>query len=374
MSLIDNQKSEIIKRADAALLTDPAHITDNASPQSAGGKHDYFSQADYSWPNPDTPDGLPYINRDGQSYPGAFFGHRKALRSMKARVTNFTAAYLFTKDAKYAKAAARWLKAFFLDEETLMNPSLLYAQAVLGICTGRGIGIIDTLHLIDIPAAVDILWDNNQMEKDIYNGIKAWFSAYLDWLCTHQYGIDEMNWSNNHSVCWHVQAAVFARFTGNNAILEMCVDHYKNVLLPEQMAQDGSFPRELARTKPYGYSIFVIDNMATLCYVLSKPKDNLWEYTLPDGRNIKKGLDFLYPYLVDRNTWPFEADIAHFDAWPTAMSFMLFAAMAFNEDKWKDKWIKLYSSLNNDPDNDEVIRNTAISLPFLWCERMPPNQ
>ena len=362
LSVEETQKTAIIGRADAALAARPAHITDSVAPNSAGGRHDFFSQADYAWPNPDTADGLPFVSRDGETYPGAFFDHRKAMRAMRTNVANFTAAYLFTKDPKYAKAAETWIKEFFLDKETMMNPSLLYSQAVLGVCTGRGIGIIDTLHLIDVPVAADILLENGQMDKSVYEGLKSWFAAYLNWMCTHQYGIDEMNWFNNHSVCWHVQAAAFACFTGNNDVLQMCVDHYKNAILPGQMADDGSFPKELTRTKPYGYSIFIVDNMATLCYLLSTETENLWDFTLADGRSVKKGLDYLYPYLNDKTKWPHRTDIAHHEDWPVAMSFMLFAAASYDEDKW----LELYSRLSKYSENYEVRRNTAIRVPYLW--------
>jgi hypothetical protein len=128
------------------------------------------------------------------------------------------------------------------------------------------------------------------------------------------------------------------------------------------MAVDGSFPLELERTKPYGYSIFVVDNLATLCYLLSAPKDNLWEFSLPDGRGMKKGLDYLYPFLENKTIWPHKHDIACYDEWPIAMSFMLFAAASYGEKKWLD----LYSRLEKFSNNDEVRRNTAIRLPWLW--------
>ncbi|MCL2833331.1 MAG: alginate lyase family protein [Treponema sp.] len=353
---------EIIKRADSALTAKPRHITDSIAAGSAGGIHEFYSQADYAWPNPDTADGLPFVNRDGQSYPGAFFDHRKAMRSMRTNVSNFTAAYLLTKDKKYSQAACVWLKEFFLDDATYMEPSLLYSQAVSGVCTGRGIGIIDTLHLIDIPAAADHLYEAGVMEKSIYEGLQSWFAKYLNWMCTHKYGVDELNHPNNHSVCAHVQAAAFARFTGNSGVLKMCADHYKNILLPNQMADDGSFPLELARTKPYGYSIFVLDNMATLCFMLSTEHDNLWEFTLADGRSIGRGLDFLYPFLIDKSGFPYKPDVMYHNEWPVAMSFMLFAAAAYGDKKWLD----LYAGLDKNPTVTEVRRNTAIRVPYLW--------
>jgi hypothetical protein len=80
--------------------------------------------------------------------------------------------------------------------------------------------------------------------------IKDWYSKYLDWLISHQYGIDEMNAKNNHGTCWVMQVAAFAKFTGNEELTELCKERYKTVLLPNQLAADGSFPEELRRTKP----------------------------------------------------------------------------------------------------------------------------
>jgi len=200
------------------------------------------------------------------------------------------------------------------------------------------------------------------MEQAVYDGLKSWFAEYVNWICTHPYGVDEMNMKNNHAVCWLAQAAAFAKFTGNGRVLNLCAERYKSVILPNQMAQDGSFPQELHRTKPYGYSIFIVDSMATVCRLLSTAEDNLWEFTLPDGRGMKKGLDYLYPYLHDKNSWTYKPDIACHDEWPVAMSFMLFAAAAYGESRWSE----LYDRLPTYSHDDEVRRNTAIRVPYLW--------
>jgi len=277
-------------------------------------------------------------------------------------VANLAAGYKITGEDKYVEKAVLLLKEFFLDEKSRMNPNLLYAQAIPGICPGRGIGIIDTLHLIEIPISIDAISKSPYLTSDVLSGLRKWFADYLEWMTTHSYGIDEMNAGNNHGVCWAVQAAVFARFTGNVEILDLCRQRYKNNLLPDQMALDGSFPNELTRTKPYGYSIFVLDNMVTLCHVLSGSDDDLWNFELRDGRCIKKGLEFLYPFLEDKSAWPYQPDIEHFLQWPPQMSFMVFAGFAFGEQKYIDLWHKL----NPDPLDMEVRRNIAIRQPLLW--------
>ena len=53
-----------------------------------------------------------------------------------------------------SQKAVELLNVFFLDEYTRMNPHLLYAQAIPGRTKGRGIGIIDTLHLAEVPLAI----------------------------------------------------------------------------------------------------------------------------------------------------------------------------------------------------------------------------
>jgi hypothetical protein len=352
----------ITKHADASLNANPVHITDAIATKSEGGIHDYYSNGDYWWPNPETTDGLPYIHRDGESNPGNFDCHRLLLRSMRTHVSHLAAAYVVTGKEIYAEKAVRFLREFFLDEGTKMNPHLLYAQAIPGICAGRGIGIIDTLHLIDVPAAIEALKPSSAMTDDIYQGLKQWFADYLMWMSTHENGIKEMNADNNHGVCWFVQAAAFAWFTGNEDMQRFCRQRYKESLLPDQMAQDGSFPRELARTKPYGYAIFVLDNMITLCHILSTPEDNLWTYELPDGRGIRKGLSYLFPYMKDKSSWPYPPDVEHFDGWPAKVPSLLFAGLALDVPDY----IKLWDTLDPDPTDMEVRRNIAIRQPILW--------
>lgn len=351
----------IISQADAAKKAPFPHITDAVCPKSAGGPHDYYSNGDYWWPNPDTADGLPYIQRDGESNPDNFSAHRKLLRSMRTSVVYLAWAWHVTKDESYAAHAVEMLRQFFLDEATKMNPHLAYAQALPGICDGRGIGIIDTLHLADVPFAIELLHASPAMTDDIYKGLRSWFAQYLGWMLTHENGIAEMTTTNNHAVCFFVQAAVFALFTDNERIAQFCRDNFKRALM-RQMAADGSFPRELGRTKPYNYSIFVVDNMISLCHLLSTPEDNLWDYVTEDGKNIQTAIDFITPYMLDKTTWPYRKDVMHFDAFPVRNSFLQFAGCTLG----RQELIDFYNSLPEQSQDEEARRNLAVRLPFSW--------
>ncbi len=55
--------------ADAALKQEPVRVVDKTSVPPSGDKRDYYDLSPYFWPNPNSPDGLPYIFRDGHVNP-----------------------------------------------------------------------------------------------------------------------------------------------------------------------------------------------------------------------------------------------------------------------------------------------------------------
>ena len=164
--------------------------------------------------------------------------------------------------------------------------------------------------------------------------ITGWFRDYLRWISTHPYGVEESRAKNNHGTCWTLQAACFARLVGDEAMLAECRRRLVEVHLPDQMAADGSFPQELRRTKPYGYSIFNLDVMAALAVVLSTPDDDLMRFTLPDGRSLVRGVEFLAPFIADKAKWPGKPDVMYWDEWPVRQPFLLWGAQAADRADW----------------------------------------
>ena len=357
----DVLKRGILERATLNIQEEPVTITSFIAERSAGDVHDFYSEGDYWWPDSLNLDG-PYIRRDGETNPDNFVAHRHAMIRFSSIVGNLTSAYLLTKDKKYVEAVMKHVRAWFINEETLMRPSLQYAQAIKGIATGRGIGIIDTVHLMEVAQSLLQLEKAGVLSEEDINGSKKWFSDYLKWMSTHPYGIDEMNAKNNHGTCWVMQAAVFARYVDNKDMIRFCSDRYKEVLLPNQMAEDGSFPRETARTKPYGYSLFNLDAMATICQSLSTTTDNLWIFSVDNTKNMLKGIDFIFPYVVDKTSWPFVHDVMYWDEWPVAHPFLIFGALQTGNKEWLSAW----SELEHFPETDEVIRNLPVRNPLLW--------
>lgn len=356
-------RTEIIARADKVLYEKPVTITAFSSDRSAGGIHDFYSEGDYWWPDPKNPDG-PYIQRDGMSNPGNFTDHRRMMIRFSQIVGQLASAYKITGDEKYARQAFIHLKAWFADTSTRMNPSLPYAQAIKGRFTGRGTGIIDTIHFIEVAQAVLVMEKAKCADKQLLASIKSWFSEYIEWLMTHPYSIDEMNAKNNHATCWVMQVAEFAKLTGDEKILEFCRRRYTDIILPDQMASDGSFPQELRRTKPYGYSLFNLDAMTMVCLILSDKNNDLINYQTPDGRSLRKGIEFLYPFVADKAKWIYNKDVMYWDEWPVAHPFLVFGADSFGVKSWFDTWILL----EHFPVNEEVIRNLPVRNPVIWMK------
>jgi hypothetical protein len=356
-------RARVIKAADQYLIEQPETITAHKNPRSAGGVHDFSSEGDYWWPDPTNPDG-PYIQKDGQTNPENFVAHRHAMVRMSRQVASLTAAWRISGDEKYAKRAIEHLRAWFVDEPTRMNPNLQYAQAIKGVTTGRGIGVIDTLHLVEPARAAQLLAQAGLLKGDDLAGVKKWFADYVAWMTTSKNGTDEMKAENNHGTCWVMQVAAFASFTGDEDRLAMCRKRYKEVLLPNQMAPDGSFPRELKRTKPYGYSLFNADAMAAVCWILSTPNDDLFKFATPDGKSMCKGVEYIAPFIADKSKWPPKPDVMFHEFWPVRSPVLLFGGIKCDRPEWLETWKKL----DADPTNEEVLRNLPIREPVLWVD------
>lgn len=365
VELISLERMRVLSVADDFLEAEPVTVTASRAERSAGGIHDFYSEGDYWWPDPENPGG-PYIRRDGISNPDNFVAHRRAMVRLSSIVGALTSAYRVTGESRYAEHAGTHLAAWFIDPATRMNPSLEYGQAIQGRVEGRSIGIIDTIHLVEVARGAEILGESGALSPAQFGQIKAWFSEYLDWLTTHPFGQKERVHPNNHGVCWSMQVAAFAQLTGRAVELEWIRNQFKTVYLQEMMARDGSFPAELSRTKPFGYSLFVLDAMAMVAQVASTPEDNLWNYELPDGRGMEAGLRFLYPYIRDKSTWPYGQDVLYWEEWPVRQPSLLLGGLQLDKPEYLATW----NVLESDPVTPEVLRNLPVRYPLLWISQV----
>ena len=174
------------RNADAALERGPYSVMNKKDVPPSGDKHDYLSFSRYWWPNPDTPDGLPYIRHDGKTNVAMRArGDRDSIGMLIDDVETLALAYYCFEDEIYAKQASQLIRTWFLDPGTRMNPHLNYGQAVLGRTEGRGVGIIDTRGFILILDATALLARSEHFTNKDLVGLKRWFEQFPG-LAAHQ--------------------------------------------------------------------------------------------------------------------------------------------------------------------------------------------
>ena len=356
-------RTRILTAANKALGESPTTVTAASSKRSTGGPHDYFSEGDYWWPDPKNPGG-PYLRRDGFSNPANFDDHRAALIRLGVLAPALASAWCLTRDERYLHHFLKHLNAWFVDPATKMNPNLQYAQAIFGVSTGRGTGIIDTLQLIDVARALRVLEAHKAIPAAQLEPIRHWFADYVNWMATSANGMEEEKAKNNHGTCWVLQAAEFAQFAHRADLVALCLDRFKHNIVPDQLAPNGSLPLELARTKPYSYSLFDADVLAGICQSLSIPNDNLWVFKAPNGADVSATIAFMFPFIADKAKWPYPHDVEYFDAMPSRRPSILFAGAALH----KPAYLEVWQHQDANPTVPELIRNLPIRQPLLWVD------
>ena len=272
----------------------------------SGDKHDYMSTGPYWWPDPTKPDGLPYIRKDGLRNPTYYdISDTQEMDRMKDDTETLALAYYFTKEDKYAKYASKLMQTWFLDGATRQNPNLNFGQGIPGKNTGRGIGIIETRELFRVVDAAILLQESNQWSKDNHLALQKWFSDYLNWLTTSPIGKDEADEHNNHGTHYSVQVIDYALFTGQPEIVATEIETFKN-RMESQLKPDGSQPFELERTKSWDYVNMNLDGYFLVAQLAENSTINLWQYETKGGKNIKKCLDWMMPFLKNEKKWEHE--------------------------------------------------------------------
>lgn len=301
----------VIRIGDSHLGDKLVSVMDKTQVAASGNKHDYMSVAAYYWPNPNTANGLPYVNRDGQINPEFHtITDHDEFQSLITAVSDLSAAYYFTNDTKYSNKAEQMIRTWFVDSATKMNPNLQYAAIEKGINTGVFSGVIEGTYLGRVIDAVKILQMSSSWTSSDQTGFSNWCNSYYTWLTTSSFGIQESKQSQNHGTWYNVQAASLAAFVGNQPGVIKAVNNAKT-LINGQIRVDGYQGLEMIRTRPWNYATLNIEGLISLARFGERQKIDLWNYTSPTGGSIRKAIDFLAPYANGTKTWQYK----DLDAW-----------------------------------------------------------
>lgn len=299
----------LIKHADALLEEEPLSVMMKEKTPASGDKHDYMSQARYYWPNPDRPDGRPYVSRDGLSNPEINRLDRIRLGMTADRIKVLSLAWYFSGDEKYARKASELIKVWFLNKDTAMNPNLEYAQVAPGHFNdkGRSYGLIDTYSFVEMLDAVALLENSASFSKKDSKALKKWFAALTDWMLKSPQGVEESKAANNHSVAYDAQIIAFSLYTGDTATARKVISELPEKRIFPQIKPDGSQPHELRRTLAYHYSNYNLEHLIDIALMAKSLGMSVDKATSPEGSNFYKAMDFLAAYVgKDASEWPYE--------------------------------------------------------------------
>ncbi len=297
------------RNADAALQEGPYSVMHKRALPPSGDRHDYVSYGPYWWPDPDKPDGLPYVRRDGERNPEFLDDTRsdsprlKALADAVSRLA--LASWLLPAGEPYARRAAHLLRVWFVDPATRMNAHLEFGQAIPGRVAGRGIGIIDTSRLAGTVDDVGLLAQTPAWSAADQSALQHWFAEYLDWLIDSSHGHDERGALNNHGTWYDAQVVSFSLFTGRGDLARRTIATDTRARIDAQIEPDGRQPAELARTKAFDYSVFNLNAYVALAAMGTSLGEDLWGYTSPLGGSIRKAIDWLSSWTDDALPWTY---------------------------------------------------------------------
>ena len=316
-SYVNEFVHDMVLEANSILSEKPTSVMEKNQTAPSGNKHDFYSLAFYEWPNPDTPDGLPYVSRDGKVNPEVYtISDRTNLNKMIERVKTLTIANYFTDNSTYSLKAKELLQVWFLDKETHMNPNLDYAEIEKGKGRLNPSGIMEGVDLPELTDAIRLLELSPEWSKEVSTGMEEWFNDYFNWLLSSHSGKFEGKRMNNHGTYYNVQVAWIGLFLNKTDftkdLLESMMQDissapYEDIskLIVVRINPDGSQPFELERTTSLHYSMYNLLGLFQLAKIGNKIGIDMWNYEVR-GAGLKKALDFILPYALDKSTWPYQ--------------------------------------------------------------------
>ena len=332
----------LTERADKLLTVSPYSVVYKELVPVSKDPHDYMTMGTYWWPDPEKPDGLPYIRKDGYVNPQA--KDRNTYQAMGEGAFKLAyAAYLFERE-DYAEKAVELLSVWHLDEATRMNPHAEYSQAIPGICDGRGIGIIDFRSSYYVFDAAEILYALGALSQDKYDALKKWYVDFANWLITSENGIFIDNYFNNHGTWYDVQLLSVAKFTNRPELAKRVANSAYGKRISTQIMADGAQPHELARTQAMSYSAMNLVGLVRIAKYATKL--GRAEYTSPDAEKgtflLAKAAEFLYPFAADQTEFGYQ-QIKPIDV-SSDLSFVLRSLSAMTGD---ESYAKLAEKFND---------------------------
>ncbi|ESK91715.1 alginate lyase domain-containing protein [Moniliophthora roreri MCA 2997] len=282
----------IVKWARQFSLKGPWSVMDKPVLPPSGNKHDYMSWSPYSWPNCSSVGNTtvlsdeevwkrcPYEIRDGEFNPdGRIVSDAGAFDDLSNAVLYNAISAIITggNTNLFSRNVAAYLKRWFLDPKTKMNPHLTYAQMQRGPNgqVGRHTGVLDMKGFSKIASGILILRKSNNTDytSEIDEGMIVWCKEYIQWLDTNPTAHLERIALNNHGTFFYVQMTSLKLIINDReGAIQAIETFYANQFLG-QIEENGE--QSIARIAKY------LD-----------PNTDAWTRTTFKNGTIQKALDF----------------------------------------------------------------------------------
>ncbi|KAI0074707.1 chondroitin AC/alginate lyase [Panus rudis PR-1116 ss-1] len=300
----------ILQWADEFKSLGPWTVVNKTITPPTGDKHDYMSLAPYWWPDCSkvgnttelTPEQIwttcPYVPRDGEFNPDVrvVVNDIGNFGEMSDGILYAALAWALNGSSDYASIAANYIKVWFIDPETKMNPNLNYAQVQRGPGSPNGThtGILDLKSMVKILNGVLILRGGKAPEwtSEVDNGLVEWTKEYIPWLQTAKIAIEEKDSLNNHGSFYFNQLASLQILIGDTDGAKKTLEDFFTGIYLGQIAKDGNQPFESERTRPYHYRAYNLAAMITNARLAEYVGYNAWNVTSKEGATIQSACDY----------------------------------------------------------------------------------
>lgn len=300
-ALPDAERAELRRLAEAIAATPAPNVCQKSQIAPSGDPHDFHTLGPYWWPDTDQPSGVPYKRHDGQVNPEIEAYDNPILpRMVKGVATSILAGWIENDPAAYDKATL-WLRVWFLDPETRMNPHLEYAQGIPGRCHGRGIGLIGSSMLVMMIDLFPLLAASDRWPPDEQDALLTWFGEYLDWFLASEHGQAEVKERNNHGTWYDLQVMGFAHFIGRDEYIRRQWEAHTAHRIEAQISPEGAQVHEEARTLSLNYSVYNLTAFTGAGLLAASVGVNIDAH--PRACRLKAAYRHLRPYLFEPEKW-----------------------------------------------------------------------
>ncbi|MGE0715930.1 MAG: alginate lyase family protein [Alphaproteobacteria bacterium] len=287
--------ASLLSAADRLAATPFGLPTDKRERPAGAAPTDYVSLAPYWWPDPALPDGLPYRRRDGERYPPADAldspsSDRARLRQALHQVVVLSLAAGLSRRRDLGEAAARRIRAWFVDPATAMRPHLRFAQVQRGHDErASGTGIVD---IRDLPFALDgvcILQLLGALDATEVAAVRRWARELLDWLRKSPNGEAALVARNNIGTWYDVVVLALATFADRIGAAADVLERLP-MRIAQQFRPDGAQPEEESRQTPGHYALFNLEAWTCLARLAAPIGFDPWSFAGEDGRSLRRAV------------------------------------------------------------------------------------